>query len=94
MTRRVLFLAALTILIGCAGTAAQVDDLHSPKLRIAWEEFKKLHDSGRLVIVDVRDEASFAGGHIPGATSIPVDETAKKIAELKKLKKPVVTYCA
>lgn len=95
MTRRALFLAAVAALAATAGLVAQPqDDVYSPKLRIAWEAFKKLRDSGKVVIVDVRDEVSFTSGHIPGARSIPVDQTEKKIAELKKQKLPIVTYCA
>jgi rhodanese-related sulfurtransferase len=94
MTRRWFVLAAAALVIGCSGSFAQEDDIYSPKLRIAWDDFKKLYDAQNVVVVDVRDEGSFQISHIPGARSIPLAEVEKRIPELKKLKKPIVTYCA
>lgn len=94
MTRRFLLVATATLLVSCSGAAAQDDDIYSPKLRVAWEEFKKLYDDKNVVVIDVRDEGSFQNGHIPGSRSIPLDDVEKRIPELKKLKKSVVTYCA
>lgn len=90
----VLFAAAISVAAGCTGTVAQEDDIYSPKLRIAWEEFKPLYDQAKVVVVDVRDRAGFDSGHIPEARSIPLDEVEKHASELRDLKKPVVTYCA
>ena len=70
------------------------DALASPKLRIEWAEFRTLYDHMQAVIIDVRDPASFASGHIPGARSIPLDQIEQHAAELKKLGKPIVLYCA
>lgn len=95
MTRRALMMtAALAVLGAACGTSAQGGDVSSPKLRIPWAEFKKLQDSGTVVVVDVRDEGSYAAGHIPGAASIPAGEIEKRAGELKKRKVPIVTYCA
>ena len=70
------------------------DALASPKLRIDWAEFRTLYDGKQAVIIDVRDPMSFASGHIPGARSIPLDQIERQAAELKKLRKPIVLYCA
>jgi rhodanese-related sulfurtransferase len=68
--------------------------LASPKLRIEWAEFKKQYDQQHVVVVDVRDGAAYEAGHIPGARSIPFDDIPRRAAELKKLKTPIVLYCA
>jgi 3-mercaptopyruvate sulfurtransferase SseA len=83
-------------LIGSAVAAqtSQEDDLSSPKLRIAWDEFRKLHDAGKVVVIDVRGDVPYRAGHIPGARSIPYDQVDRHAPELKKLKKPIVLYCA
>jgi predicted sulfurtransferase len=95
MTRRAFVVAcAVSVAAACTGTVAQEDDIYSPKLRIAWEEFKPLYEQDKVVVVDVRDRAGFDSGHIPKARSIPLDEVEKHVAELKKAKKPIVTYCA
>ena len=90
------FLAALilAVLPAAVPAAAQQLDLNSPELRISYENFKTLYDAGKIVVVDTRDEASFAMGHIPGARVIPADEIPKHLAELRRLKKPIVTYCS
>lgn len=94
MTRRFFVLAAAALVLSCSGATAQQDDIYSPKLRIAWDEFKKLYDDKKVVVVDVRGEGAFETGHIPGARWVHLDDVEKRIPELKKLKKPIVTYCA
>jgi rhodanese-related sulfurtransferase len=82
------------VVAAAAAQAAQEDDLSSPKLRIAWAEFKKAYDEGKVVVIDVRGDASYQAGHIPGARPIAYDVVEKHAKELKKLKKPIVLYCA
>lgn len=46
-------------------------------------------------IVDVREAAEFAGGHLPDAKNIPVGALAERAKELEKLKdKPIILCCA
>jgi phage shock protein E len=54
------------------------------------QEFK---DKG-AVIIDVRSQGEFAGGHIKGAKNIPLNEIRNKIDDIKKLNKPVIACCA
>jgi rhodanese-related sulfurtransferase len=59
---------------------------------------KKLIAAG-AVVLDVRTPDEFAGGHVPSATNIPVDQVTQRLAEVDKLvgsdkTKPVVVYCA
>lgn len=73
-------------------------------LAAAWFFFFRYGKTGsaeahRLVaagarLVDVRTPAEFAGGALPGAVNIPLDQLAGRAAELKKEAKPVVVYCA
>ncbi len=45
-------------------------------------------------VLDVRDEAEFATGHIANATHIPLAQMAERIAELKKYQnKPILVNC-
>ena len=45
-------------------------------------------------VLDVRDEAEFAAGHIQGAKNIPVAELAGRLKEIEKFKdKPVLVHC-
>lgn len=44
-------------------------------------------------LIDVRSEGEYSGGHIDGATNIPIDRLADSLAQIKK-DKPVIVYCA
>jgi rhodanese-related sulfurtransferase len=59
---------------------------------VAGEElFRRLHD-GQVLVLDVRPEAEYAAGHIPGAVSVPHDQLAARLAELPE-KADIVAYC-
>jgi 3-mercaptopyruvate sulfurtransferase SseA len=62
--------------------------------RVSLADVKKAFDAKAVVILDVRDAASYAAGHIPGAMLVPLEALAKRAPELKASKKPIVTYCA
>ena len=80
--------------IGPIAAPIQDEPLDDPKLRIAWDEFKRLYDEQKFEVVDVRGQDAFEQGHIPGARSVPLDRVERRADELKKLKKPIVLYCA
>lgn len=46
------------------------------------------------IVIDVRSQGEFAGGHIKGAKNIPLNEIGNKINDIKKLNKPVIACCA
>lgn len=54
--------------------------------------FKELVSNG-AIIIDVRSTSEFKAGHIPGSKNFPVDNIQSKIAELKRINKPVITVC-
>jgi 3-mercaptopyruvate sulfurtransferase SseA len=88
------FLPVLIALWSMVPAIAQDAETSSPKLRIEWAEFKKLYDAGSIEVIDVRGDEAFAAGHIPKARSIHVEQVDKHAETLKKLKKPIVTYCS
>jgi len=44
-------------------------------------------------VIDVRTRAEYSQGHLEGSISIPLNEIGSKIAEIKKMKQPIVTCC-
>lgn len=94
-TRFMLVVAWALVACGLAAPRAAAQDMDLDKApRITVAELKQLRAQNRVVVVDVRDAASFKAAHIPGALSIPLDEIQGKVAELKAQKKVIVAYCA
>ena len=48
--------------------------------------------TGDTVVLDVRPQPEYAGGHLPGAIHIPLDELEQRLAELPR-NKEIVAYC-
>jgi phage shock protein E len=49
--------------------------------------------NGQKTWVDVRTPEEYAGGHVPGAINIPLDQIQGRLDEFKDMPKPVVAYC-
>jgi rhodanese-related sulfurtransferase len=61
---------------------------------ISSAEAVMLMNRSKPLILDVRDEAEYAAGHIQGAKHIPVAELAARMKEIEKYKdKPVLVHC-
>lgn len=45
------------------------------------------------VVIDVRDQADFARGHIVNARSFPAKVLAERKADLEKIKAPIIVSC-
>ncbi len=61
---------------------------------ISATEAVLLMNRSKPLVLDVRDEAEFAAGHIQGAKHIPVAELASRLKEIEKFKdKPVLVHC-
>ena len=56
------------------------------------DELRERLARGDVVLVDVRPVEEFAAGHIDGASSIPVDELERRLAELPP-DTEIVAYC-
>ncbi len=56
------------------------------------EELLKLVKKGEAMVIDVRPEAEFAAGHIPGAINIPIELLPKRLKTLPK-DQEIVAYC-
>jgi 3-mercaptopyruvate sulfurtransferase SseA len=69
--------------------ASQADDTR----RISVEQTQAEVASGKAIIVDVRDEASYKTSHIKGAKSIPLPQFEQRAGELPQ-DKLIITYCA
>jgi 3-mercaptopyruvate sulfurtransferase SseA len=70
-----------------SGRASTISSLNaapavSEIARVDLQLARAAAQSGEAVIIDVRDEASFASGHIPGAVNIPLNQIESQLANL------------
>ena len=77
--------------IGSSNTPAAESAQRFP--RIAFDEFVALHKTGAVIVLDVRDEASFGNGHIPTALLAPIGGLREMLPALQKASHPIVAYC-
>ena len=61
--------------------------------RITAEELETLINDGRAYVLDVRNQAMYDAGHIPGSRLIPAGEILNHVNELPR-DKTIVTYCS
>ena len=76
-----------------AAVSNVIADLSSPQLRITLDEFLKLYRDDRVIVLDVRDAATFGKGRIPKARLAPIDALRDQVAELVTATNQVVTFC-
>jgi rhodanese-related sulfurtransferase len=55
------------------------------------ELFRRLRD-GHVLVLDVRPEAEYAAGHIPGAVNVPHGQLAARLAEFPESAE-IIAYC-
>ena len=61
--------------------------------RVTADQLTAMMKNGEAVVIDVRNQASFDIGHIPGAKLIPAGEILNHLNELPR-DKTIVTYCS
>lgn len=71
------------------GTEIQTRDPVAP---VGADELRKLQNAGTAVVVDVRPEAEFRAGHIPGAVNLPLGRLAEEAHTLPR-DREIVVYC-
>ncbi|HEV8430938.1 MAG TPA: rhodanese-like domain-containing protein [Pyrinomonadaceae bacterium] len=61
--------------------------------RVTIDELEAMMKDGTAVVIDVRNQAAYDMGHIPGSRLIPSTEILNHINELPR-DKMIVTYCS
>jgi 3-mercaptopyruvate sulfurtransferase SseA len=61
--------------------------------RVTIAELEGMLKDGTAVVIDVRNQAAYDQGHIPGSRLIPAGEIVNHINELPR-DKMIVTYCS
>ena len=96
MKRLFTLLICLLLLAGCsAPTDTGSASTQAAYLQITQEEAKSMMDSQEVIILDVREQNEYDGGHIPNAVLLPVGSiTADTAAEVIPSKdSAVLVYC-
>jgi len=82
---------ALWIASGALLLWPEISRLAGASSEIGTLDATRLMNQSSTLILDVRDGADFASGHLPRARHIPLQELAKRIDEIGKYKdKPVL----
>ena len=86
-----IFIVAIVLL---SGGALLWPALTQRGKRASPQEITQLINRGKAAIVDVRDAAEYATGHLPEAKNIPLAELGQRLGELEKFKaKSVIVVC-
>ena len=56
------------------------------------DELLRRLDAGETLVLDVRPDTEYAGGHLPGAVHIPLEELERRLSELPR-DRDIVAYC-
>ena len=81
-------------LVASSQPQGQIDTTYADGIpRVTIQELEDLRTSGKVFIVDVRNQAAYDQGHIPGAKLIPVGDVATRVGEFPRDTK-IVTYCS
>jgi rhodanese-related sulfurtransferase/predicted methyltransferase len=75
-------------------THEDLGDTGAADLRIGMQEFRQLQATGKVIVLDVRDESMFEAGHISDARLAPMDRLRDLLPELQTSGLPIVTYCS
>ena len=89
MKRILPILLSLLLLTGCGGNSSDGYQ------QITQEEAKEMMDTQEVIILDVREQDEYDGGHIPGAVLLPLgsisEESAARVIPEKDT--TVLVYC-
>ena len=88
MKKRILPLvcSALLMFTGCGADGYQ---------KISQDKAKEMMDTQEVLVLDVREQSEYAGGHIPGAVLLPVGtiDEAAAAAVIPEKDAAVLVYC-
>lgn len=87
-----LFLTLLLLLTGCGGAGTAEEPGYR---QISQEQAKEMMDTQEVLILDVREQDEYDGGHIPGAVLLPVGTITEESAAgvIPEKDTTVLVYC-
>jgi phage shock protein E len=93
---------ALALALGVAGCSRSEPPLaeHAPAVAVAKDpQAARALIAGGAVVLDVRTADEYAGGHLPSAVNLPIQELGQRMADVDRLvggdkTRPIVVYCA
>ena len=85
----------LLIAVIVSGAALLIPNLLRRGEKVSTLQATQLINQGKTIVLDVRDTAEFAAGHLREARNIPLKELPNRMGELDKLKtRTVIVVCS
>lgn len=84
MDIKIIIIIAAVLLVGYTMSRSGGD--------VKGSEAQEMVKNGALLL-DVRTTQEFAGGHLPGAINIPVQDLDRRLSEVGAKDRPIVVYC-
>lgn len=72
---------------------ARMAEPASPVVRITPQDFERLVNEGKVLLIDVRPHHAYRQAHLPNAESIPLEEFEGALARLSATGARIVLYC-
>ena len=89
-----LALVALFVASGAMLFWPEISRIAGGGAQIGTLEATRLMNQGATLILDIREAAEYASGHLPRARHIPLGDLSKRVDEIGKFKdKPVIVTC-
>lgn len=91
-----LLIVLVALLAGCGAKATPVavnadTDLSTLPVLLDPTTVNQIRERADVLLIDVREQAEYDAGHIPGITLIPMGDIANRLAEIPKDKTVVVS---
>ena len=91
-----LLIVMVVLLAGCGAQATPVavngdTDLAALPVLLDPATVNQIRERADVLLIDVREQAEYDAGHIPGITLIPMGDIANRLAEIPKDKTVVVS---
>ena len=94
MMRRSAAIITILLTVGAAAYAGGNREKGDAALLIDISQLERMMSTEQPLLLDIRDDASYRQGHIPGAELLPLSDVQRLGPQIISMDRPIVTYCS